>query len=175
MNTKANFFNRKFTIETGPDEAHCMVARKQCKDIPTLPLLLGCAAHPHFKLIEDENLQIRLPDGHSYPRRLARAKLRRLNRKGWLRISTVADTVVLSWFGYRKLTEFFLECLGAPNALTDKQKLNSPVRRCIFFREGMFYPLDLPEATIADNAIANPGTLKVEDAITGEILWQPTS
>ena len=56
--------------------------------------------------------------------------------------------------------------------MTNAEKLASPKRLVIFFREGGFYPLEIPEATIDDNAKCNPGTLRVEDAVTGEILWQ---
>ena len=51
-------------------------------------------------------------------------------------------------------------------------KIDTPMRQCLFFREEGFYPIELPEGTIADNANCNPGTLLVEDAVTGEILWQ---
>lgn len=56
--------------------------------------------------------------------------------------------------------------------MTNAEKLASPKRLVIFFREGGFYPLEIPEATIEDNVKCNPGTLRVEDAVTGEILWQ---
>ena len=56
--------------------------------------------------------------------------------------------------------------------MTNDEKLASPKRLVIFVRENGFYPLELPEATIEDNAKCNPGTLRVEDALTGEILWQ---
>jgi hypothetical protein len=51
-------------------------------------------------------------------------------------------------------------------------KLASKKRTFIFFRADGFYPLEIPEATVADNAECNPGTIRVEDALTGEILWQ---
>ncbi|WP_157837240.1 hypothetical protein [Geminisphaera colitermitum] len=51
------------------------------------------------------------------------------------------------------------------------KKLSTPIRKCLFIRENGFYMLEIPEGTIADNAEANPGTLRVEDAITGEVLW----
>lgn len=48
------------------------------------------------------------------------------------------------------------------------------MRLVIFFREGMFYPLELPDTDdLSAHAEANPGTLRVEDGITGEILWRP--
>jgi len=56
--------------------------------------------------------------------------------------------------------------------MTNSEKLASPKRLVIFFREGGFYPLEIPEATVEDCAKCNPGTLRVEDAVTGEILWQ---
>lgn len=54
-------------------------------------------------------------------------------------------------------------------------------RIAIFFREGIFYPLELLdprkcgktlEQQAADNAACNPGTLRVED-INGKVLWRP--
>ncbi len=45
-------------------------------------------------------------------------------------------------------------------------------RTYIFYREGMWYPIDLPPSTIADNAERNPGTLRIEDALTGEVVWR---
>lgn len=56
--------------------------------------------------------------------------------------------------------------------MTNDEKLASPKRLVIFVRENGFYPLEIPEATIEDNAKCNHGTLRVEDALTGEILWQ---
>lgn len=50
----------------------------------------------------------------------------------------------------------------------------------IFFREDGFYPIEMPREMlekhgeakcIADNAILNKGTLKVED-IHGKVIWQ---
>lgn len=45
----------------------------------------------------------------------------------------------------------------------------------IFFRENMFYPIQLsglkPSAEeAADHAACNPGTLRIE-SLTGELLW----
>ena len=57
----------------------------------------------------------------------------------------------------------------------EEEKLNTPIRRCLFLRgesECQWYPIDLPEGTIADNAEHNVGTTKVVDAITGETLWR---
>ena len=47
----------------------------------------------------------------------------------------------------------------------------------IFFREGMFYPIELPadKAThehLAEHAAVNPGTLRIEDT-KGNVLWRP--
>lgn len=55
--------------------------------------------------------------------------------------------------------------------LTREEKLASPKRLFLFVREEGFYPLELPELTVADNAECNPGTLRVEDAKTGEVVW----
>lgn len=45
----------------------------------------------------------------------------------------------------------------------------------LFFRKGGFYPLDLhSDAEARANAKCNPGTLRVENAITGEIVWEET-
>ena len=55
--------------------------------------------------------------------------------------------------------------------MTNEEKLASPKRIFMFFREGGFYPLELPEATVADVADCNPGTLRVEDALTGDVVW----
>lgn len=46
-------------------------------------------------------------------------------------------------------------------------------RLVIFFREGMFYPLELPVTDdLAKHAECNPGTLRIED-IRGNVLWRP--
>lgn len=55
--------------------------------------------------------------------------------------------------------------------MTREEKLASPKRLFLFVRDDGFYPLALPEATVADNAECNPGTLRVEDAKTGEVVW----
>lgn len=55
--------------------------------------------------------------------------------------------------------------------MTNTEKLASPKRTFIFIRADGFYPLELPEATVEDNAKCNPGTLRVQDALTGEIVW----
>jgi hypothetical protein len=45
----------------------------------------------------------------------------------------------------------------------------------IFFREGMFYPVELsgtkpPAIEAADHAALNPGTIRIED-MQGHVLW----
>lgn len=57
--------------------------------------------------------------------------------------------------------------------MSDDEKLASPKRLYIFIRKDGFYPITLPEATVADNAAANPGTMKVILAETGDVVWQP--
>lgn len=43
----------------------------------------------------------------------------------------------------------------------------------IFFRDGTFYPVELSSDEQArKNAECNPGTLKVENALTREIVWE---
>lgn len=45
-------------------------------------------------------------------------------------------------------------------------------RTVLFFREGFFYPVELtPKCSVEEHARLNPGTLKVEDAATGDVLW----
>ena len=47
-----------------------------------------------------------------------------------------------------------------------------PMRTVIFHRESMWYPLDLPQSDdLATHAKCNPGTVKITDARTGEVLW----
>ena len=42
----------------------------------------------------------------------------------------------------------------------------------LFHREDMFYPIELRDDEDAKrNAECNPGTTKVENAITGEVVW----
>jgi len=44
----------------------------------------------------------------------------------------------------------------------------------IFFREGMFYPVELrDDADAKVNAELNPGTIRVED-IEGRVVWAET-
>lgn len=42
----------------------------------------------------------------------------------------------------------------------------------LFFREGHFYPVEIPRDQVLANVELNPGTLKVED-IEGNIVWRP--
>lgn len=43
----------------------------------------------------------------------------------------------------------------------------------VFFRKDMFYPLDLADdVDVKANAECNPGTLRVECALTGRVIWQ---
>lgn len=45
----------------------------------------------------------------------------------------------------------------------------------VFFREGMFYPIGLrDDADAVQNALWNPGTIRVENMITGEVVWERT-
>lgn len=47
------------------------------------------------------------------------------------------------------------------------------MKTVLFFREGMFYPIDVREdEDLAKHAELNPGTLRIED-IRGKVLWQP--
>jgi hypothetical protein len=55
--------------------------------------------------------------------------------------------------------------------MTNTEKLASPVRTYLFFRAGGFYPVELPEATVLDNVASNPGTLRVEEAETGKVVF----
>lgn len=52
-----------------------------------------------------------------------------------------------------------------------------PDRPVIFHREGVFYPVlvyrDNGFADLAEHAALNPGTLRITDAVTGEVLWSP--
>jgi hypothetical protein len=46
----------------------------------------------------------------------------------------------------------------------------------IFHRADLFYPIELKNDDDARrNAECNPGTTKVENAITNEVVWLPTS
>ena len=47
----------------------------------------------------------------------------------------------------------------------------------MFIREDTFYVIDTYEdegfAELAEHAALNPGTLRIEHALTGEVLWRP--
>lgn len=48
----------------------------------------------------------------------------------------------------------------------------SPKRLMIFFRKDCFYPVEFTaRCTVAEHVRLNPGTLKVMDGVTGEVLW----
>lgn len=51
-------------------------------------------------------------------------------------------------------------------------KLASEVRTFLFQRKEGWYMVDLPRDTVEDNALCNPGTIRVVDAITLEIVWE---
>lgn len=41
----------------------------------------------------------------------------------------------------------------------------------LFFRDGFFYPVDIPRDQVIANVELNPGTLRVED-LAGNIVWR---
>jgi hypothetical protein len=43
----------------------------------------------------------------------------------------------------------------------------------IFFRDGMFYPVEIPPSQVQANVDLNPGTLMVVHAEDGNIVWSP--
>lgn len=57
-----------------------------------------------------------------------------------------------------------------------KRRTDWPTRTVIFHRERMFYPVlvyqDDGWDQLAEHAALNPGTLKITDAKTGEVLWR---
>ncbi len=60
------------------------------------------------------------------------------------------------------------EMVGPPMTALPRE-----TRLVIFFRQGMFYPLELPITDdLAVHAEHNPGTLRIEDT-KGNILWRP--
>lgn len=68
--------------------------------------------------------------------------------------------------------------LGRKDIPTTKKapdfRLTGKIRPVIFHREGMFYLLDLPSNDdLSAHAECNPGTQKITDALTGEVLWRP--
>jgi hypothetical protein len=56
--------------------------------------------------------------------------------------------------------------------VSDNQTPEKP-RTYVFLRTGFWYLLEMPPSTIADNAERNPGTVLVEDALTGKVVWRP--
>jgi hypothetical protein len=58
-----------------------------------------------------------------------------------------------------------------------EQRTDLPTRLVIFHRKGSFYPIsvywDDTREQLQEHAALNPGTLKITDAATGDILWQP--
>lgn len=53
-------------------------------------------------------------------------------------------------------------------------RLTGKPRLVLFHRAEGFYPLSLPgNDDLSAHAESNPGTLKITDALTGEILWRP--
>lgn len=52
--------------------------------------------------------------------------------------------------------------------MSDKKKQTEVF---LFFREGHFYPVEIPRDQVLANVELNPGTLKVED-IKGNIVWR---
>ena len=61
--------------------------------------------------------------------------------------------------------------------VTKKKKdfrLTGAPRVVIFHRGDMWYPLELPmNDDLAAHAECNPGTTKITDGLTGQILWRP--
>ena len=51
-------------------------------------------------------------------------------------------------------------------------KMESEKRLFLFHREDGFYPLALPKDTVIDNALMNPGTVKVVDVLTQKTVWE---
>lgn len=49
------------------------------------------------------------------------------------------------------------------------------MRPIIFFRGDMFYPVEYPNSHSdwSAEAVRNPGTTRIEDGVTGEVLWLP--
>jgi hypothetical protein len=51
--------------------------------------------------------------------------------------------------------------------------MGEAMKPIVFFRGDMFYPVDYP-AGYSDwghEADRNPGTTRIEDGVTGEVLW----
>lgn len=58
-----------------------------------------------------------------------------------------------------------------------QRRTDMPDRPVIFHRADVFYPIlvyaDDDWNKLGEHAALNPGTLKITDAITGEVLWRP--
>lgn len=54
----------------------------------------------------------------------------------------------------------------------EAKKLQSEIRPYTFHRKEGWYQVQIPKDTVEDNAKCNPGTLKVTDALTGEVVWE---
>lgn len=52
---------------------------------------------------------------------------------------------------------------------------NNRTRPILFFRADTFYPIEYPleYSNWAAEAERNPGTVRIEDGVTGEVLWVP--
>ena len=74
--------------------------------------------------------------------------------------------------GWGTLRNWFDKGCAEWESREEAQKMKSEKRLFLFFREGGFYPLELPKDTVADNAKANTGTIKVVDALTQETVWE---
>jgi hypothetical protein len=57
-----------------------------------------------------------------------------------------------------------------------ERRTDDPTRPVVFRRSDMFYVVNVYEdddfTKIAEHAALNPGTLAIEDAATGEVLWR---
>ena len=58
------------------------------------------------------------------------------------------------------------EVLRSPD---NESKLLQPF---VFFREGMFYVVEIPSEDVLANVELNPGTIRVED-LAGNVVWRP--
>lgn len=48
---------------------------------------------------------------------------------------------------------------------------NEQIKPFMFYREGGFYIIEIPPSTVEENVKLNEGTIKVECAIAGKIVW----
>lgn len=51
-------------------------------------------------------------------------------------------------------------------------KSDEPLEPFVFFRDGVFYIVEIPRSQVMANVECNPGTLRVED-IAGNVVWRP--